>query len=271
MFCARITFFAVIGKNAPPGHFRQTRHCARCRSPAPLLVHFVRGVKPQLEKLRLRIDQLRDALPRRQAVLLVLRVDCLCAASLPDDFLLVLDLGQAFNHLPAVFLKRRRLPVNRGVDNSAAHAAPFRRVKLAARNFELYQNGSFACARWSAIAHRVKTAAANNSPAVTTRETSPEANASSAFSRAPVVNISIARPRPINRVRRCVPPQPVIIPIAPPGCPNTASFAAMRARQASARSSPPPMQYPRIAAITGFGDRSIPRNTACPNRENSNP
>ena len=60
--------------------------------------------------------------------------------------------------------------------------------------------------------------------------------------RPPVTNISSARPRPINRGNRCVPPQPVMIPSVTPECANTASSAAIRARQASAKSRPPPMQ-----------------------------
>ena len=89
IFCARITFFAVIGKKAPgfhggvvrddhhaaPGHAAQARDRPRGRRAAPFLVHFVGGVDAQLEKFGFRIDQLGDALARGEAAFLVLRFD----------------------------------------------------------------------------------------------------------------------------------------------------------------------------------------------------
>lgn len=57
----------------------------------------------------------------------------------------------------------------------------------------------------------------------------PNSNACCAVNLCPVLNISSARARPINRVSRCVPPQPVRMPSAPPGCAKTASGVAIRA------------------------------------------
>ena len=73
-----------------------------------------------------------------------------------------------------------------------------------------------------------------------------------------------ARLRPINRGNRCVPPQPVMMPRLPPGWANTVSRDAIRAWHASARSSPPPTQYPRIAATMGFDEFATARITLWP-------
>ena len=82
-------------------------------------------------------------------------------------------------------------------------------------------------------------------------------------------NIWRALPFPIRRGNRCVPPQPVINPSAAPRCPNTALGAAIRRWQARARSNPPPMQLPSMAAVAPAGKAA----TACinfwPKAENS--
>ncbi len=83
---------------------------------APFLVHFVGGVEAQLEKFRIRIDELGDALAGGEAAFLVLRFDGLRAAALANFFLFVLDFGEALDHLAVVFLKRRGFGVE---------AAPF--------------------------------------------------------------------------------------------------------------------------------------------------
>ena len=74
-----------------PADPRQAGNRARRRRAAPFLVHFVRGVDSQLKKRSVRIDQLGDALARRQAALFVLRFDGFRAAALVDLGFLILD------------------------------------------------------------------------------------------------------------------------------------------------------------------------------------
>ena len=80
----------VIGDDhhAAPADARQPGDRSRRRRAAPFLVHFVRGVEAQLEKLRSRIDQLGDALARRQPPFFVLRFDGFRAAALAEFALL---------------------------------------------------------------------------------------------------------------------------------------------------------------------------------------
>src|ERR1700723_1442639 len=112
-------------------------------------------------------------------------------------------------------------------------------------------------------------ASSSNSPSAEILLHNPHASPPFARMRPPVTSSSNARPRPINRGNRSVPPQPVVIPSVTPGCANTASAAAIRARHANAKSRPPPMQYPRMAATTGFAIDAILPRTSCPRRENS--
>jgi len=99
--------------------------------------------------------------------------------------------------------------------------------------------------------------------------TSPMARARWALIFSAATNISRAMLLPTSRGSLCVPPQPVIKPKAAPRWPNRACEDATRVRQASARSRPPPMQYPEMAAYTGAGNCSIDCMRTCPTLENS--
>ena len=123
IFCARITFFAVSGKKAPaftvaslatiitsrPQIRPRPGDGARGRCAAPLFVHFVRRVNPQLKKRSARIDQLGDAFPRRQAALLVLRLDGFGAAAQLNRGFLILDFGEQVHHAAGILLEVRRV------------------------------------------------------------------------------------------------------------------------------------------------------------------
>ncbi len=98
---------------------------------------------------------------------------------------------------------------------------------------------------------------------------SPRARASTAVTRRPVKNISIAAASPISRGKRWVPPHPVIMPRVAPGCENKAFGLAIRRSHASARSSAPPKQNPLTAATVGqWSDATFDINV-CPRRANS--
>lgn len=104
-----------------------------------------------------------------------------------------------------------------------------------------------------------------------TREMSLASHASAAVRVRPVTMRSFASVRPCGparRASRCVPPQPVKIPNAAPRCANSASALASRAWQASAKSNPPPIQYPRIAATTGLRLDSTAHMADCPSSAN---
>ena len=68
---------------------------------------------------------------------------------------------------------------------------------------------------------------------------------------------SLARPAPIRRGKRWVPPAPATVPIRALVMPKRAESAATRMSQERASSRPPVRHHPAIAAITGFGQRSI--------------
>ena len=104
-----------------------------------------------------------------------------------------------------------------------------------------------------------------------TASTKPTAKARCALTFSAATNICKAIPLPTSRGNRCVPPHPVINPRAAPRCPNTAFGAAIRRWQASAKSSPPPMQYPETAAYTGAGNSSKSRIKSWPILEKSYP
>src|SRR5262245_38447915 len=76
----------------------------------------------------------------------------------------------------------------------------------------------------------------------TTALISPHSAASFASTRRPTAIISSARVLPMICGSRPVPPQPVMIPILPPGCARIDFGVAYRRSHASAISSPPPMQ-----------------------------
>ena len=75
---------------------------------------------------------------------------------------------------------------------------------------------------------------------------------------------SFARPMPTTRGRRCVPPQPGMIPIDTSGWPSFAAADAYRMSHASASSQPPPRAKPLTAAIVGLGIVSSSVAVSCP-------
>ena len=95
----------------------QARDGPRRGRAAPLFVHLVRGVEPEFEELAPGVDQPSDALARRQASFLVLRLDGLCPAALADPLFLVLDFGQQVHHAAGVFRKGLRLVIDDCLEN----------------------------------------------------------------------------------------------------------------------------------------------------------
>ena len=83
--------------------------------------------------------------------------------------------------------------------------------------------------------------------------TRPASRASWAFNTLPPRMISFARPSPIRRARRWVPPKPGIMPSPISGWPKVALSEASRRSQAAASSQPPPKAAPLTAAMTGLG------------------
>mmetsp|Transcript_975 Transcript_975/g.2366 ORF Transcript_975/g.2366 Transcript_975/m.2366 type:complete len:400 (+) Transcript_975:881-2080(+) len=87
----------------------------------------------------------------------------------------------------------------------------------------------------------------------TTTSTSPLFFASTALSGFDVSIISMAFCMPTRRGRRCVPPNPGMMPSCSSGSPRTDLAVATRALVAMATSHPPPSADPLIAATVGFG------------------
>ena len=103
-----------------------------------------------------------------------------------------------------------------------------------------------------------------NSSAGTTAFTKPIDNALSALMFLAPKIISLAIPTGTKRARRCVPPNPGVIPNPTSGCPNTAFSLATRISHAIASSHPPPNAKPLTAAITGQCIVSIERKILFP-------
>ena len=118
----------VVGDDhhQPAGNAREAGDRSRGGRAAPFLVHFVGGVDAQLEEVRFRIDQLGDALARREAAFLVLRFDGFGAAALADLFFFVFDFGEAVHHLPAVLLECGGLRIDVRSDVDCAQRMPSR-------------------------------------------------------------------------------------------------------------------------------------------------
>src|SRR6516164_617104 len=109
----------------------------------------------------------------------------------------------------------------------------------------------------SAATSRARSSAAARAwPGGTTRSTRPIASASAAGTARPVRIRSRARPRPISRGSRTVPPSISGTPNRRQKTPSTASCSATRRSHQAASSSPPATAYPLIAAITGLPSRS---------------
>jgi hypothetical protein len=84
-----------------------------------------------------------------------------------------------------------------------------------------------------------------------------------------VKSISSALASPIKRGKRCVPPQPVMIPRLTPGCEKTAFGEATRLSHAKAKSRAPPKQNPLTAAIVVCRANAILFIKLCPRKANS--
>ena len=106
MFCARMTFFAVIGKKCT-GFYGGVIHDehdhaaldasesgddAGGGSASPFFVHFVRGVETEFEE-GARIGEKIDAFAGGETLFGMLILDGLRASALADLFLFVADLG----------------------------------------------------------------------------------------------------------------------------------------------------------------------------------
>ncbi len=91
-------------------------------------------------------------------------------------------------------------------------------------------------------------------------------SASAAFTRLPVMSISSVAASPTSRGKRCVPPQPVIMPRPAPGCEKRAFGDAMRLSHANARSKAPPKQNPLTAATVVCGRDVMFDISVCPRR-----
>ena len=96
-------------------------------------------------------------------------------------------------------------------------------------------------------------AASSNPSSGASSSMTPIARASLAATCRPEVIMSSAFSSPAIRGNRCVPPAPGIRPSCTSGRPTRALLTAMRNRQASAASSPPPRAVPCNAAMIGFG------------------
>src|SRR5881296_52485 len=97
----------------------------------------------------------------------------------------------------------------------------------------------------------------------------PSARHSGAGTCVPRMRNSSALVRPMRRGIRCEPPKPGVMPRFDSVCPIRADSLTSRKWQAIAISQPPPSAWPLIAAMTGFGNRSIFRITLLPNRMNA--
>ncbi len=98
-------------------------------------------------------------------------------------------------------------------------------------------------------------ASSRAAPGSTTQLTSPIRSASTAPTSRPVRIRSIARPVPISRGSRTVPPSISGTPQRRQKTPKLASRAATRRSHQIASSSPPATAYPSMAAMTGLESR----------------
>ena len=103
------------------------------------------------------------------------------------------------------------------------------------------------------ISRATSIACATCRPVAASSVTMPHCSACRASNRLPRNTRSRARPAPTVRAMRMSPPDDGRIPMSISGNPNTAAGSAIRMSAASASSSPPPRQYPVIAAIVGCG------------------
>src|SRR2546429_844453 len=106
------------------------------------------------------------------------------------------------------------------------------------------------------------------SPSFVSRLARPSARHSGAGTCVPRIRNSRALVRPMRRGIRCEPPKPGVMPRFDSVCPIRALSLTSRKWQAIAISQPPPSAWPLMAAMTGFGNRSIFRITLLPNRMN---
>ena len=127
IFCARITFFAVIGKNAPAftvaslaiimNRRPQTRASpvtvpARGRA-APFLVHFERREGRPVQKIAIPGSiSFGDSFAGREPALFVLRFDRFRATALANLLFLILDFGEQFDDASGILVKVGRIAID---------------------------------------------------------------------------------------------------------------------------------------------------------------
>src|SRR5256886_5478353 len=113
-----------------------------------------------------------------------------------------------------------------------------------------------ACGDCAASVRAIRAARSKTSVGPTACSTRPHSAARRPEMGSPLKIMSRARAGPTARGRRWVPPPPGRMPIRTSGSPICASSAAMRMSHASAISSPPRIQKPWIATMSGFGKAS---------------
>src|SRR5579875_2478867 len=96
--------------------------------------------------------------------------------------------------------------------------------------------------------------ASSSSWSSTSSVTSPSSSARAAEIASPLSISSSARPGPMRRARRWVPPKPGMIPRLISGWPKVADSEAIRRSQPIASSQPPPSAGPPTAAIVTIGE-----------------
>jgi hypothetical protein len=84
------------------------------RRATPFLVHFIRSVNPQLEKIGVRINQSGDPFPCGHASFPMLRFDIPLAAAFAQIILFILDLEHQVRHMARILLKNLRTGIDVG-------------------------------------------------------------------------------------------------------------------------------------------------------------
>jgi hypothetical protein len=110
-----------------PADLRKSRNSPSRRRATPFFVHLVGSKNAKLEKLRAGIDQLRDALARREPTLLMLRFDGFRTATLANLFFFVLYFCEEIDDAAMVFFEVGRLRLHAGFQDGRSHSRTSRR------------------------------------------------------------------------------------------------------------------------------------------------